>query len=372
MRVNFNEGQEVVRADLNNAQAGSERNLLDRILYEMLQRTSDGFFEGSFKATRADSNTLTIAAGLGLQSDGAQVSPEPTKRLIYLALDTTVDVTAPHATLNRTDIVCVRSIRSNTNTQDRRYKATVASLPTLQNVTVETDWRMEAQVVAGIPGGAMAATPAGWLKIAEVVVTAVTGIVDAAAVTDSRTLLAFGPEAKIDTSAFLQVATKAAGTKLKQVLAEIDAVDNAQAATLTSHASKHSLGYDAIVGSAVGCTHAATSAGLTAAIAAAPIGGRILVTESIAMSATCVMNKVSQEIELKPGVILSNGGATTGLSITAVGCRVRGGKMSGFTIAISVAGGATDTMLRDIRFNTNTDDVIDSSEVASVLGCVST
>lgn len=225
MRVNFSVGQEVLSTDLNKLQSARQREFYDRILYELLQRTTDGFAEGSCLVTRVDADTVQVAAGFGLQYDAAQVSPEPVRRPIYLAANTNVNITAAHATLNRIDIVSIKATLAVSLTESRRYKATTVAVPTNQSFDTEKDWLADIVLTAGTPGASPVApaTPAGYIKIATIAVTAVTGIVNPAAITDNRTYLAFGPNTKIDTSAFTTVPTQAAGTPLKTVLSELDA-----------------------------------------------------------------------------------------------------------------------------------------------------
>lgn len=128
--------------------------------------------------------------------------------------------------------------------------------------------------------------------------------------------------------------------------------------------------FDAVVGSADYCTHT----DLASAIAAVSAGASILVISSLTLNSTVTVNKNDIEISLKPGVVLSKGTATTGILISNSGCRLRGGKVSGFGAggdkAISIGSGGTSAMLRDIRFTGNTTDVDDANDLASVLGCV--
>jgi hypothetical protein len=224
MRVKFNEGQELIRADLNKLQQARQREFYDRVLYEMLQRSGNAFAEGSCLVSRVDANTLRIAAGLGFQTDLTQVSPEPVRRPIYVAANVDMDITAAHGSLNRIDIVSIKAAVEVTDTESRRYKATVEAVPTNQSFDIEEDWEADIVITAGTPDASPVApaTPAGYIRIASVLVTAVTGIAAGGDVTDERTYLAFGPNAKIDTSLFTTVGTTAPDTPLKTVLFELD------------------------------------------------------------------------------------------------------------------------------------------------------
>lgn len=124
--------------------------------------------------------------------------------------------------------------------------------------------------------------------------------------------------------------------------------------------------YDAIVGAGSQCTDATIAAAITRLSA----GARILVMDSFALASTVAMSKANMEITLRPGVIISAGAATTGFTVTAAGCKITGGKISGFTNGIDVQSGGDRFMARDIWFASNTNDVNDALDLASVVGCV--
>ena len=124
--------------------------------------------------------------------------------------------------------------------------------------------------------------------------------------------------------------------------------------------------FDAIVGAGSQCTDATIAAAITRLSA----GARILVMDSFALASTVAMSKANMEIVLRPGVIISAGAATTGFTVTAAGCKIVGGKISGFTNGIDVQSGGDRFMARDIWFASNTNDVNDSLDLASVVGCV--
>lgn len=141
-------------------------------------------------------------------------------------------------------------------------------------------------------------------------------------------------------------------------------------ASLAAHKAdqkKHVEEFDAIVGSASYCTHSTLAAAITAVAA----GSRILVVSNLALAAPVVVGKAGLEIVFKNAATVSNSGAGTGLSVTAANVTVRGGVFSGFTTqAIEVTSGGTGLMLRDLRFTGNTEDIGDSDDLASVVGCI--
>lgn len=353
-RIRANDGQELLYGDLNKIGPLVERELYDRVLYEMLQRTVDGFFAGGFLVTRTNSTTLSVAAGLGIQSDGAQVSPEPTKRPLYRSAAVAASISTPHATLNRIDIISVKAARATTLSESRRYKATEDAAPVSTSFVVEDDWQADVVVTAGTASGSPVApaTPAGYIKIAEIVVTAVTGIAASGAITDKRTILGYGENTQIDTSAFTGVTTKAAGTKLKTVLSELDGLT-----------AKFAPYYDAVVGSIAGCTHST----LAAAIAAASPGWRILIVSDLTVNTTISVNVANLQIESKPGVSFTNGTAGTCLTLAASGIKLLNNRFSGFTTAISITDTFKNHVIMGNRYATCTNLVTDNNTTPNLV-----
>jgi len=222
-RRNFNDGQEVVFEDLNKVGATVERELYDRVIYEMLQRAGNAFFSDSMIVSYVSPTSVSANAGAGFQTDGTQVDPEPTRRLLYRSGSTTLNLSAPDLTNNRIDIVCVKAARVDGSTESRKYKAPVTSVISNQNLVVSKEWQAEFLVVDGTPSGAPAipSTPAGYIKIANLLVTAVTGMSGAGAVTDTRTLLPVAGSATVNSLAFVKLTPSAALT-IQQALSEAD------------------------------------------------------------------------------------------------------------------------------------------------------
>ena len=69
LRRFFDDGREVVFEDLLGITQAIERSIYDRLAYEMLQRTTDAFFQDSFKVNFASNTGVTILKGLGFQQD---------------------------------------------------------------------------------------------------------------------------------------------------------------------------------------------------------------------------------------------------------------------------------------------------------------
>lgn len=357
MRVQFNDGQEVTFEDLNRVMQLTEKWSLERALYHFVDKTAEGFFQDSHFVDFTDATHVSVRAGVGIQNDGAQVSPESTRRMFYRASAVTLVLAAADPTNPRRDIVVAKANRVTTVSQSRNVKDFVTQVVAPQTLVVETDWQSDLQVVTGTPAGSPVdpAVPAGYIKLASILVPATTGPTSQSNITDTRTLMPILENTKIDTSTFVSVPTKAVGTPLKTVLRELDALGAAAAQTL--------LMYDAIVGSALGCTHSTLPSALTAVSA----GARILVTENITVNSAIAISKANIEVHLKPGVVISKGSATTGIDVQAAGTgfEIHGGKISGFNAggdkAIAFDASAVNGKVWGMRFASNDTHVDDSA-----------
>lgn len=224
-RRQFNDGMEVVFEDFNEMGAAVEKELYDRVIYELVQRAQNSFFSDSFLTSYSSPSQVSVASGVGFQTDNTQVDPEPTKRLLYRASATNLNLTAPDLVNDRIDIVCVKAARVAGATESRKYKAPITFTISNQNLVVSNDWEAEFTVVAGVPSGspAVPATPSGYIKIAELLVSAVTGMSGAGAVTDTRNLMPVGGAATINSLTFVRL-TQSAGLSIQQGLSEVDAL----------------------------------------------------------------------------------------------------------------------------------------------------
>lgn len=239
-RQNFVDGMEITFSDLSAVASQHEREIYDRVLFEMLQEYTGGFFGSGFLVSRVSSTQLSVAAGSGFYLDNTQVDPEPQMRPLYLPAASAQNIAAPDATNNRIDIVCVRPNRANAITASRHYEDPVTKAISLQNLVIETDWLADVQVVTGTPSGspAVPATPAGWTKVAEVVVTAVSGIAATGAITDKRTKLPVGGDIVYNTLGFNKL-TAGATTKMSQLLSDIDGALSGTGGAMNSPGGLH-------------------------------------------------------------------------------------------------------------------------------------
>ena len=114
-------------------------------------------------------------------------------------------------------------------------------------------------------------------------------------------------------------------------------------------------------------------ADLNAAMASSAVqpGARLVILNSIAFALTQQITKNNISIDMGPGVALTDGGAGSGIQFSATRCRLRGGKMSGFSAAaILIDAGSNYTMIGEILFASNAADVTDSNGKTSQYGVI--
>lgn len=187
-RRNFNDGQEVLLEDLNAITYAIERQIYERLLPYLNANLDDAFFEGSFLVSRTDADTVSIAAGLGFQRDNSLLSPATRLMPIYSSGAQPINIDAADPTDPRIDIICVKSDVTDELTESRNFKDADDSSVTPQDMVIQKDWASDVVYVAGTadPSPSAPATPAGYIKIATITVTAVTGIAADSDVTDNR------------------------------------------------------------------------------------------------------------------------------------------------------------------------------------------
>lgn len=193
-RIQINELEQITSEDLNNAQKTVHESLYDKTLRKFFQ-DEDGVLGGSFLVARTSATTVSVAAGRAFLYDATQVSPEPKYRAIQLDSGITLTIgsgtwaAAPSAPNNRIDIICIRPDENVITTETRKVKVGGVATDTVVDKILEQQY--EIQVVEGVAAVSPSApaTPAGWLKIAQITVTGGSNIASANDVIDSRNIL---------------------------------------------------------------------------------------------------------------------------------------------------------------------------------------
>lgn len=225
MRRNWQDGVELVLEDFNAISKALERGLYDRVVYELIQRTENAVFGDGFTVSFAGGTSIVIKKGVGFQSDVSQVSPEPNKRLLFLADDSNKSLSIPDSANDRIDIVCIKNAIIDELSTIRKYKDAGTSAITNETVIVQKDWEAEIVIVSGTPGvtPVAPATPTGYIKIAECYVNAVVGMSDQNDITDSRVIMPLGALTTINTTGFQRL-TVGASVSLNTLFSNIDAL----------------------------------------------------------------------------------------------------------------------------------------------------
>jgi hypothetical protein len=314
-RQNFSDGQEIIYQDLNKIPSRAERFLLDKVIFELLGRNASGFFQDSLSVSRVSNNELSVRAGLGFQLNETDVF-EPDNKPVFLSANESVIVPTANPSQDRIDIVTVRAALQDSQTETRKFKDAFSSSISTSDTVVSKEWLAEVVLVEGVPSAtpAVPATPAGYVKLAEVLVEAANGVTAAVNITDSRELLPL-------------------------------------AATVGTTGSRD---YDAVIGDTneIGFSHETLKAALDDS--AIQSGAKILVTRDETIDITPEVTKDNIEIVFKPNVTLTKGTQTKGLIINANGVRITNGRFADFStggdIAIEIGAANDYNMIRDVRF----------------------
>ena len=114
-------------------------------------------------------------------------------------------------------------------------------------------------------------------------------------------------------------------------------------------------GYTAICGAGAYCTHANLAAAL--ADSAVVAGSRILVCDNQTINTTISVAKANITIDFLPGVTFTKGSADPCITFDAAGTRLKGGRFSGFTTAITISSTFQYNFVTECRFASCTTDV---------------
>jgi hypothetical protein len=221
----WEDGVEIVLEDLNSISSAIERTFFDRIIYELIHRKTDVFFDDSFSVVYSGPTGVNVKKGVGFMEDSSQTSPEPEQRLLYRNADVSKTLSAPDATNDRIDLLVVKAALATELSGSRKFKDAISGTVSTQTKVLQKDWEAEIEVTEGTPAASPVApaVPAGYVKLAECYVHAVSGMASQTDITDSRTTAPLGADTEIDSTGYSRL-TAGSDTLLSTLLSEIDAL----------------------------------------------------------------------------------------------------------------------------------------------------
>lgn len=220
----FNDGMEVIYQDFDRLQKLMRQELYERVIFELIQRAEDSFFDDGFLVSYASPSSVSVGPGVGFQTDATQTGENSKKRLLYNAASMTLNLTPADVVNDRIDIVLAKHAVDTTDTDTRKFKDAGSGVISNQSFDIEEDWVTELSIVDGTPAitPAAPATPSGFIKIAELYVNAVTGLSGSGDVTDTRDLMPLGGSVLLNTLGKQRV-TAGAAVPLSTIISDIDA-----------------------------------------------------------------------------------------------------------------------------------------------------
>lgn len=318
MFQNFNDGQEIIYQDLNKIPSRFQRLIFDKVIYEMIGRNNQGFFQDSISVSRISNTEVNIKSGLGFQFENIS-SSEPTMRPMILESNLSQIIPTANPTNDRIDIISAKATMIDGDTENRKFKDAFTDLIASESAVVEKKWSIEIVVTSGTPDvtPVAPANPAGYIQLCEILVEAANGIVAEANVTDKRNLLPLA---------------------------------GFSGATGSNE-------YDAVVGdtSILGVSHETLKAALDDPAILA--GSKILVTRDELIGTIPVVAKNDIQIVFKTGVSFTDNGAGIGIDINANGVIVQNARLVNFTSGINIQSGSLYNIIERVRFNNCTDAV---------------
>lgn len=190
----INPFEKLASDDINQLQLAMNQSLQDDFLYRFFGQTASGVIGSDLTVSYVSALSASVAVGVGFLFDGTQIGNTPKFRMIKASAPIGVTLAAADPTNNRIDRISLSPTLAVTGTASRFIKAGGVGPIALQTVNKTQEMTYALVVTTGTPSGSPAApaTPAGCLSLATVLVTAVTGMSGAGAVTDTRTVFSYG------------------------------------------------------------------------------------------------------------------------------------------------------------------------------------
>lgn len=190
-QIFINQYEKPASDDINQMQLAAAQSMQDDVLYRFFGQPSAAVFGSDLTVSYVGALASSIAAGVGFFYDSAQTGNSPKLRMIKAAAAIPVTHTAADPTNPRIDRICLAPNFAVTGTASRYIKSGGTGPITLSTVSKTKEMTYTLQVVAGTPAGSPSApaTPAGYISLATVTVSASTGISGSGAYVDTRTIL---------------------------------------------------------------------------------------------------------------------------------------------------------------------------------------
>lgn len=197
MRQNFVDGQEIVHEDLNNIANRTEKLVLEQLMFEIIKRNEDCFFEESHRVVFQSSTSAIVQNGLGFQNVAEPNPAKSFRKLFNLPINQTVNFLAPDPTKLRIDLVVARATEINGTDETRNIKDAGTGAVSAETTTIERLYRSEVLVVTGtVPTGTnppvTPPVPAGYVELAQVLISPGIGIAGQPQIVDTRRKISQG------------------------------------------------------------------------------------------------------------------------------------------------------------------------------------
>lgn len=213
-----------------------EQALYDNTVRKLLGDPTSAFWGDGFLVQTVAGMQVKITAGSGYVYDSTELDPDvATFKPVVAPSDINVTVNTADGSLQRIDLICVKTARFVSVTESRVIADVGVSYPpTTTNQTVDkknSDYR-DYTYVSGTPGAGAPAIPAGYTKIATITVDAGATSITSDKIEDNRTV------ARVpSTYVAVQAAGNLSSVILQNALEELQVDIDGNAANLSSHVS---------------------------------------------------------------------------------------------------------------------------------------
>lgn len=185
-RENFNSYERLLTTDLNAISLEIYNTVLDRLVASMSGGETGFVLGGGLVVTRNSATELAVTAGEALVKRTTIPVGQGAYCTVGIAANTTVTVPGAHASLNRIDILVLNPTDTTISSQIRDIRIGGADAVTPQTVAKVLEFLGTPLLVVGTPNASPVppAVPTNCLLLSEILVTAVSGVVSNASITE--------------------------------------------------------------------------------------------------------------------------------------------------------------------------------------------